>query len=478
MRSRHAWARALVVGLLTTIALPIVTTPARAATARWDPRVLSIAREVEALRGLKFERPVPVDFLPSAAFDRRLGKDRGDLSPADRAQLERSEAQLRAIGLLPPGVDLLSAQNALLRTSVAAFYDPATKRATVRGDKLTPVVEVTLAHELTHALQDQHFDLLRLQRAAARNHATSALTALAEGDAVRVQLLYADKLSARDHATYERARERDGRAERAALRAAGIPDSLVVMLESPYDLGPSMLQLVGAVDGRHAIDALFRSPPTSDSSYLTPTTLVDGSHAVDVTPPVLQPGETAVGTSDVFGSFALYLMLAARSDPVHALGVADGWAGDAEVTFTRAGTTCLRAAFAGRSADATTAIEGALEQWAAQAPAGSAQAAPTGDLAGLTACDPGVAGVTASDGSLAALAVATVRNLLIGTLADQGVGTEVAACTANGVVADPAFHPVLDAVVADPSAEPNPKLLGPVQQSLLTNLTRCRVATK
>ena len=49
----------------------------------------------------------------------------------------------------------------------------------------------TLAHELTHALQDQHFDLTKLQKAATRSHSSGALRALVEGDARRVQLLYA-----------------------------------------------------------------------------------------------------------------------------------------------------------------------------------------------------------------------------------------------------------------------------------------------
>ena len=59
----------------------------------------------------------------------------------------------------------------------------------------------------------------------------------------------------------------------------------------------------------------------------------------------------------MFGSFALYLMLAARSDPVAALAIADDWGGDAMVTFKRGDTTCIRTTFAGRTEDATSAIE-------------------------------------------------------------------------------------------------------------------------
>ena len=65
-------------------------------------------------------------------------------------------------------------------------------------------------------------------------------------------------------------------------------------------------------------------------------------------------------------------MLAARSDPVAALAIADGWAGDSMVTFKRGDTTCLRTTIAGRTPEATSAIGGALEQWVAAGPAGAA----------------------------------------------------------------------------------------------------------
>jgi hypothetical protein len=469
---RGSAAACLIVALALVTLAPV---SADAVSTSWDPRVAQIARDVETLRGLKFERPVPVDFLSEAAFKNRVTVDRSKLSPEDEEEVRRSQEQLRAVGLLPGDVDLLSAQSSLRRSGALAFYDPDTKRATARGKKLTPAVKVTLAHELTHALQDQHFDLNRLQRAAARNNASAAFTALVEGDAVRVQQLYVDKLSDDERAAYERSRSTGARSALGDVHAAGVPDSLLVFFETPYVLGPLMLQVVAAAEGQRAIDALFREPPTADAAFLTPTTLVDGSTVTNVEPPALQSGEVGEGKPEVFGAFVLYLILATRSDPVDALRVADGWAGDAMVTFKRGDTTCVRASFAGRSSRATTDIERALEAWAAKAPARSAGAQRTGSLATLTACDPGTAARTKQGRPVAALTVAVVRNTLLANLTRQGLGTGVAGCVANGVVGDPTLRPVLEATVDDPTATPGADVLRPLQQKARSITARCEL---
>src|SRR3954471_7574008 len=94
--------------LMATCAVGAVAVPA-AHAASWDPRVEPIAREVEKLRGLEFEHPVPVDFLSNAAFNKRIAVTRDTMSADDKTQLERAQSQLRSIGLLGDDVDLIEA---------------------------------------------------------------------------------------------------------------------------------------------------------------------------------------------------------------------------------------------------------------------------------------------------------------------------------------------------------------------------------
>ena len=58
----------------------------------------------------------------------------------------------------------------------------------MRGTDLTDVdVRITLVHELTHALQDQRFDLTKLDDTVETEGEDFALTALVEGDATSVE---------------------------------------------------------------------------------------------------------------------------------------------------------------------------------------------------------------------------------------------------------------------------------------------------
>jgi hypothetical protein len=253
---------------------------------------------------------------------------------------------------------------------------------------------------------------------------------------------------------------------------AGVPESLSVLSEAPYDLGPVMLGAVIADEGEEGIDDLFRHPPTSDSAYLTPSTLLDGSTFRTVPTPELRTGEERSGSPDSFGAFALYLVLASRIDPATALGAADGWGGDAMTTFTRAGTTCLRSAFVGRDRKQTTAIGSALAEWAAAMPPGSAEV-EQGKRITLTACDPGAAGTEAPNRALQALLLAGTRDGLFLEVLKQGAPVRVAVCAADTLVRDPAFAPLLEAAVADPSAEPDAETLAAVRARVPAVFRQC-----
>ena len=65
----------------------------------------------------------------------------------------------RALGLIEGDVDLFDKSNELQGKGIIGFYSYDDERLRIRGTELTPDVECVLVHELTHALQDQNFDL-------------------------------------------------------------------------------------------------------------------------------------------------------------------------------------------------------------------------------------------------------------------------------------------------------------------------------
>ena len=89
------------------------------------------------------------------------------LTKEDKQELARDQATMRAFGLIGPDVNVRAQAESLDASGASAYYDPKTKQITVRGTNVDdPATRGTVAHELTHALQDQHYDLQKLDQAA------------------------------------------------------------------------------------------------------------------------------------------------------------------------------------------------------------------------------------------------------------------------------------------------------------------------
>jgi hypothetical protein len=441
----------------------------------WDPRIQPIADKVAELRGLAFDRPVAATFLDDAAFEKQVGVDMGTLTKQEKQDLARDQAEFRALGLIGPEVSLRSAVESLQESGALAYYMPKTKKITVKGTNLDdPATRVIVAHELTHALQDQHFDLQKLDKAAESTHGSRALHALAEGDAVRTADAYAKTLSDADQQAYDARRTELGRQSQAEFVAKGVPESLQFDFQSPYAIGPSMLDALVAKEQPAAVDALFTNPPVADAVFVTPSAMLDHRTFQTVETPALAAGEKRTGKPDVLGALALFQTLSSRLDNATALSAADSWDGDAVITFTRKGRPCLRATVAGRGADGTTTITNALNQWATQMPAGTATVNGTPDRVTLTACDPGTAATAIPNKPNASIAYLANRDGLFSVLVKNGDSTSVATCTADTLVRDPAFAPVIEAAGNDPFAEPDPGLVASVGARLRDVHAQCQ----
>lgn len=365
----------------------------------WDPRVAEIAAWVAEERDLAFDHPVQVNFLDEEAYRERATQGGGDPTEAGTAELYADQAaQLRALGFLSGEVDLAAATDTLNDSGTLAFYDPAMEQVYVRGTEVTPSMRVTIAHELVHVLQDQAFDLDRIQDLDSGR--AGVLRALAEGDATKVEEAYvAEVLTDEERAAYE--------AEMAAAsEAAGeeidasVPPILTTVFAAPYVLGPRLISVLDAQGGWEAVDEALQDPP-SEEALFDPLTV--GTDALDgVTVSVETPRGAEELDRGEFGPITLYLLLASRIDPKVALEAVDGWGGDEYVVYRVDDRVCVRAAFEGDGAENTAELQEALTAWASQSPDGTASAERSSDGVLLQSCDPGedadpVGGEGASD---------------------------------------------------------------------------------
>jgi hypothetical protein len=107
--------------------------------------------------GLPIKEPVKRRLVTREEVGRFLEERMKD--DKDTEKLERSETSLKKFRLLPKNFDLRPFMVTLLKEQVAGYYDPKTKTVNlldwVSAEEQKPV----MAHELTHALQDQNFGM-------------------------------------------------------------------------------------------------------------------------------------------------------------------------------------------------------------------------------------------------------------------------------------------------------------------------------
>ena len=116
-----------------------------------------IKREIEEMRGLKFQRAVQVKLTDKQGFIAYAKARMAETATPDR--MVRDETVAKLLGLIPEDMDLMATMFEFLEGQVGGFYDPANDTFYLMSTFNRDAARVILAHELTHALDDQHFDL-------------------------------------------------------------------------------------------------------------------------------------------------------------------------------------------------------------------------------------------------------------------------------------------------------------------------------
>ncbi|MCX6899928.1 MAG: hypothetical protein NT105_14660 [Verrucomicrobia bacterium] len=301
----------------------------------------SLEREVEQGRGLKFLRPVAYGSMKSAEFKGFLKKKiRGEYTPQEIRDYSRA---LGMIGLVPEGVDFEAKVMEVMDEQVAAFYDQdAGLLYTFADSPLQGNLKLMiLAHELTHALQDQHFHLSRwpLKRKDNDDLVSAHLAAL-EGDATIVmEKVYkrASKLRTALNDLGNALEQDSGKLQRA-------PRYFRDMLLFPYQEGRAFIEELDRMGGPELVNRAFRTPPVTTAQILHPKKFHPKSEGPLPSLPdaTSEPGWRLLSRNTV-GEFGVIVLLRQFDHESDAAAVAEGWRGDGYVAFeTNGGNGLLR----------------------------------------------------------------------------------------------------------------------------------------
>ena len=286
-----------------------------------DERPL-IEQQTSALRGLNFLRPVTYRLIARDELREFLTRKIHEQYSAE--ELRDYGRALAALGAVPAGTDLLAALLSLYDEQVGAFYVPE-ERALYTFKDVTwsrSLDRMLLAHELTHALQDQNYDLSRWPLKVKDNDDLAlACSALLEGDATALMTRYYGQ-----HA--DRARMLEDVGAMLNQNTAKLRDAPAFLRESllfPYTQGQVFVAALGADE----VAAAFTNPPVSTAQVLHPDLYRQGQGAGlrVAPPPVADPALRRIA-DNVLGEFGIRTLLQEQVGAFQAQVAAAGWNGD------------------------------------------------------------------------------------------------------------------------------------------------------
>ncbi len=264
-------------------------------------------------------------------------------NPAERYADARTA---EAFGLLPKGFDLDTFMVNVLTEQVEGLYDPKNREFYIADWSPLADQRMVMAHELTHALQDQHFQIEAWVRAARPNEdAELARDAVLEGSAMAAMvdyLMLGTGRSLKDLPDFDPGMLIGDLGATPTLKDA--PPFLKDALIFPYIGGLNFSAAVMRNSGWSALSGVFQRPPVSTQQILHPALYRSGKTPANVTLPQL---EKLLGDSwskldeNIMGEFGWKEVLKQFLDADRAKTLAAAWDGDRYLIFEQKQTKKL-----------------------------------------------------------------------------------------------------------------------------------------
>lgn len=321
------------------------------------PSIQEVERQVETVRELEYLHPVKAVPVSQEQIARELTQAFDDTYPAEF--YDRRTVAWQTIGVIPRDVTIRDALLAFQTGQVVGFYNPVDGELVYIGDEDLDLTErFVLAHELTHAMDDQHFDLSRLDAVAAgcRDEAFTAAIGAVEGDA---QYTAAQVLT----------RFQDPGAGFGDVGGGGIPQGVPPFITQlqlwPYEAGQTFITSLASDGGVPEINRAITDLPTTTEQVIHPEQFpAPTPRTPDVTDLSERLG-SGWGDLDVMqvGEEWLRAMLDLRLDSGTAADAAAGWNGGVYRAWTDGRETAVMSKTAWDSPGDAQEFADAVGRW-------------------------------------------------------------------------------------------------------------------
>lgn len=305
-----------------------------------------VLKETSEIRQLSILRPVQSSAQSRIQIESMIKKDLDDqTSPAEMYAVE---VTMKKLGLAPSDFQYRPLMVRLLTEQVAGYYDPKTRQFHLADWIDLNGQRPVMAHELTHALQDQHFNLRRFEHwPKGDSDAELAAHSLIEGDATLVMALYVANNPMRALAFLKSL----GATGMATEELDKAPRALRETLLFPYQEGTEWTRSLYKRGGWDQVSKAFTDLPQSTEQILHPekyfaheapikvtlpdiTNLLNSGSRSRGAPPATRTQDSRVtwkrlAPDDVNGEWGFYLIVDQfLKSPAESRRATAGWGGD------------------------------------------------------------------------------------------------------------------------------------------------------
>jgi len=303
-----------------------------------------VLAQMSEITGLKLLSPVKKTLRSRADIRAYVIREMNeDKEPAERYASEKSA---EALGLIPKGFDFDGFMVDLLTEQIAGLYDPKAQEFYIADWIPIEDQRMVMAHELTHALQDQHYKIEEWVKAARPNDdAELARESVLEGSAMAAMIDYLlqDKgLSIKDVPDIDPSMMIGDLDDTPTMKKA--PPFLRDSLIFPYMAGLSFSAAILRPNGWNAMPRVFARPPVSSQQIMHPALYKTGTTPAVVTLPAIDNllgADYAKLEDNVLGEFGWKEVLQQFLDEKRATPLAAAWEGDRYVVFEQKNTKRL-----------------------------------------------------------------------------------------------------------------------------------------
>jgi hypothetical protein len=340
---------ALLLGALAARAqTAAVATPSADSKAATDADFIAAADEVlgqmSQITGLKLMTPLKKSLRSREEIRAYVIKQMNEEKNAAERYADQRSAE--AFGLLPKGFDLDTFMVDVLTEQVEGLYDPRTQEFYIADWSPLDDQRMVMAHELTHALEDQHFQIERWVKAARPNEdAELARDAVLEGSAMAAMvdyLMLSTGRSLKDLPDFDPSMLIGDLGTTPTLQKA--PPFLKDTLIFPYIGGLSFSAAIMRNTGWAALPGVFEKPPVSTQQILHPALYRSGRIPKTVVLPAL---EKLLGSNwtkldeNIMGEYGWKEVLKQFLEEDRAKTLAAAWDGDRYAVFEQKQTKKL-----------------------------------------------------------------------------------------------------------------------------------------